>query len=218
MDKQSARKKLRAHHQQQVPLGAFTNAKMKVGDSQIQEPVQMLQDDEPVNFEEDPLDLSGLGYYLGNFDDVEDVTFEFDAVEKVSVESIEKYGFEHVLESDAFHALIMRWRGCEQKALDDEDDIFVFDDDLRYQRVSHDGPEFVDLESVQMLQDSNPIPSSSTTRAVVPIPQDDEPFIFEKDPSAFEYWAFDEKDTEDDDKTLCVRKVANLKGKPHGDE
>merc|ERR1719433_2691465 len=59
MDEQSARKKLRAHHQQQVPLGAFTNEKMKVGDSQItrlrqpEERVQMLQDDEPVNFELD---------------------------------------------------------------------------------------------------------------------------------------------------------------------
>merc|ERR1711879_353650 len=66
--------------------------------------------------------------------------------------------------------------------------------------------------------DSNPIPSSSTTRAVVPIPQDDEPFFFERGPSAFEYFEFDEKDTEDDDKTLCVRKVANLKGNPFGDE
>jgi len=42
--------------------------------------------------------------------------------------------------------------------------------------------------------------------------------FFEKDPSAFEYFEFDEKDTEDDDKTLCVRKVANLKGNPSGDE
>merc|ERR1711879_437050 len=63
MDTESARKKLGAHHQEQVPLGAFTNEKMKVGDSQItrsrqpEERVQMLQYG-PVNtFEQELLHL-----------------------------------------------------------------------------------------------------------------------------------------------------------------